>query len=190
MAFKEVLDLECEAIQLGGIDKKTGKKNPTQLEGFYIGSRKVDSPKYKTGFSNLHVFNTAKGNFGVWGKTDLDGKMKSVTLGAMTRVTYTGMQETKNNPMYKFKVEIDAENSIEVPTGDAPSADNYQVGSASTESFGGDGEDETDVDADEQAPDEVPVQRAAPTRRPLSTPSASSQAEIQTLLNSKRQRTV
>lgn len=115
MAFKEINSLETEqTISLGGTNKKTGKQNPTRIEGYYLGNRKIEDNKKKSGVTYIHVFQTPKGNVGVWGKTDLDRKLSGVTPGTMTRVSFVGMAPTKNGEMYKYKAEIDADNVIEV----------------------------------------------------------------------------
>lgn len=115
MAFKEVSSLDADVtVAIGGVNRKTGKKNPTSVEGYYLGSRKVESKKAKDGFAQIHFLQTAKGNIGVWGKTDLDRKIVGVTVGAMIRISHTGMQATPNGEMYKFKVEVDTDNSIEI----------------------------------------------------------------------------
>lgn len=116
MAFKQVADLDADrTTSIGGADRKTGKKNPTQVEGYYLGAKKVTSPKSKTGFAQLHIFQTSAGNLGVWGKTDMDRKLANATPGAMTRVSFDRMLPTPNGEMYKYKVEIDEDNAVEVP---------------------------------------------------------------------------
>jgi len=178
MAFKTVSDLSTDnAIALGGANRKTGKANPTTITGYFIGSKDVDSPKSKTGKAKLHVFQTPEGNVGVWGKTDLDLKLRNAQPGALTRVTFTGMQETKNNPMYKYKVEVDTENTIEVAsaTEEAPEA----FDDAEESSFGSDDYSENDVD-------EEPAPRAVAPRIPARTPTAESQARVQAMLSGKR----
>lgn len=186
MGFKEVASLDCDtAIQLGGINKKTGKANPTRVEGYYIGSRDVDSPKSKTGVSKLHIFQTEKGTLGVWGKTDLDRKLSGVTAGHMTRVTFTGMKETKNNPMYVFKVEVDSDNSTDVSNLDASAGDadadaEYVAGSDADEY-----ESESDVGEDEPALDEAPPARPSAPRRAAATPNAAQQDRIQAMVNGR-----
>lgn len=123
MAFTEITSLDAEqTTALGGTNRKTGKKNPTQVEGYYLGSRKVESKKSKSGFAAIHFFQTPKGNLGVWGKTDMDRKLEGVTPGSMVRVTWTGMQATPNGEMYKYKVEADKDNTIEVST---PATNSY-----------------------------------------------------------------
>lgn len=115
MAFKTVQALDAEnTVALGGENRKTGKKNPTQVEGYYLGSREVESRKSKTGKAKIHFFQTSKGNLGVWGKTDLDRKISSVEIGAMVRATFVGMKPTPNGEMYTYKVEHDPDNAIEV----------------------------------------------------------------------------
>lgn len=112
MGFKEVSSLDAEVtISLGGVNKKTGKKNPTSVEGYYLGSRTVEGKK---GDSKIHFFQTSKGNLGVWGKTDSDRKLGGVAPGTMTRISFDKMQATPNGDMYKYKVEVDADNTIDV----------------------------------------------------------------------------
>jgi hypothetical protein len=183
MAFTEIADLDCTvAYALGGKDKKTGKANPTQVEGYYIGTRQVESGKSKTGFAALHVFQTAKGNVGIWGKTNLDAKMRSVKPGTMTLVKFVGMQETKNNPMYKYSVAVDQYNMIDVGNGlDAVADAPADSGDAPDHDFGG-----HDENGDLPAVDELPPQRATPPARAAQAPSAERQAAVQALLNRGR----
>lgn len=176
MGFTELADLDCTVTTaLGGRDKKNNKNNPTQIEGYYIGSRQVASPKSKTGFAALHVFQTEEGNVGVWGKTNLDQKMKQVTPGSMTRVTFTGMMETKNNPMYKYKVEVDSSNTIDVSSA-VPVKDSYE----SDDSY-------SDESLDESSAEEA-VEYVAPKapKQAAKTPSAEQQARVKALLNGTR----
>ena len=146
MGFKEVQSLDADVtIALGGTNKKTGKANPTKAEGYYLGSRIVEDRKKKSGKSYIYILQTPKGNLGVWGKTDLDRKMVSVTPGEMIRMSVNGTRSTPNGDMYVFKVEHDPENTIEVlPQG--ASALNSGAGfddSAASEGFGDEaGEDE------------------------------------------------
>lgn len=183
MAFKEVEDLSTDVtISLGGVNRKTGKPNPTKIEGYYLGKRTVEDTKRKSGFSYIYVFKTPKGNVGVWGKTDLDRKMSSVTLGAMIRVTQNGMRKTANNDMYVFKVEVDSENVLDIQslpsattTAQADSEDAYS-------STADDLEEELSLDEAE----ETPPARATPPRVAVKTPGAEQQAAVKALLNSAR----
>lgn len=184
MGFQTVVDLDCEnATALGGTDRKSNKKNPTTITGYYLGTRQVDSPKSKTGKAALHVFQTEKGNQGVWGKTDLDKKMQSVPAGSLVRVTFTGMQETKNNPMYKYRVEVDADDSIDVG---ALANNSAEAGSDDSEAAEEESYEESEADAEEeQYAEEAPPARAAAPRRPAPTPDAARAAKVQALLSKR-----
>lgn len=176
MAFKEVVNLEAElTTALGGRNKTTGKANPTQVEGYYLGTKKVESRKAKSGFADLHILQTAEGNLGVWGKTDLDRKMKSVPAGSMIRVTQNGTVPTPNGDMYKFKVEVDASNTIEVnlptPAAEASDLQDFSSNEPAEEAF------------EDESFDEVAPARVAAPKKPLSVPDAARQAKIQALLN-------
>lgn len=186
MGFKEVASLDCDvSIQLGGTDRKTGKAHPTSIEGYYLGSNNVPSPKAKSGFSKLHIFQTNKGNVGVWGKTNLDRKLASAGVGTMTRVTYTGMQETKNNPMYVYKVEADSDNTIDVGGLVAASSES-DVGEDYSASYGSDEfEGESDVGEETAALDEAPPSRPSAPRKAATTPNAAQQARVQAMLNGR-----
>lgn len=182
MAFETIIDLDTdETVALGGVNKKTGKPNPSKIEGYYIGSKTVASPKSKDGTCKLHVFQTATGNVGVWGKTDLDRKMLTVSPGLATRVEFTGMQETKNNPMYKYKVQVDKFNRIEVPgTGD--SSEESSVGSYS----GDDGLEDPGLDSEESSYDEPTPPRAQAPRSPARAPDAAAIAKTKALLSARK----
>lgn len=192
MAYEDVLSLDCDfAIKLGGVDKKTGKANPTTLEGYYLGFNTVPSAKSKTGFAKQHVFKTEKGNIGVWGTTNLDLRLSNAVIGRCSLVKFTGMQETKNNPMYMFSVQQDPDNSIAVHTMVAASSG---VDSGTTEksegeeyaNYSSDEDDgESDVGEELAALDEAPLARPAAPRRAASTPNASQQARVQAMLNGR-----
>ncbi len=142
MSFKEVTSLDADnTIALGGRNKKTGKNNPTSAEGYFLGTRQVKSPKSKTGLAAIHFLQTPKGNLGIWGKTDMDRKLSSVAPGTMIRVSFDKMVPTPNGDMYKFKVEVDSSNTIEV---DLQTADT-SGGSA----YGDDGTEDVNTDEDE-----------------------------------------
>lgn len=168
MGFKEIASLDADkTIALGGKDKKTGKPNPTSVEGYYLGSREVENGMGK---SKIHFFQTSKGNVGVWGKTDSDRKLAGVTPGVMTRISFTGMQSIPGKqPMYKYKVEVDNENTTEVST-------------ASSEALSADGqEDAVDygdnefVSDEDTSDDEAEVNAAA-------IAAAERKAKVQALL--------
>ncbi len=194
MAFKELADLDADTCYaLGGKDKKTGKNNPTKVEGYFIGTRQVESKKSKTGLAALHIIQTSKGNVGIWGKTNLDQKLKSVTPGVMVKIEFSGMKETKNNPMYVYKVSQDTENTIEVVGADTSAAadtgsDDQGDFNSDDTPFEGDTGAEDDVDADSDAPaaDEPPPQRAQAPRRPAAAPTRAATQGVQGLLANRR----
>lgn len=182
MAFTPVQDLDADiTISLGGINKKTGKKNPTEVEGYYLGTRTVDSKKDKKGYAHIYFFQTQNGTIGVWGKTDLDRKMKQVKPGTMTQIKQSGTIATPNGDMYKFTVAVDKENTIEVadhsdssPHSDAVEATSYAASN-----------DDEEAEETEEEQLELPLPRAAAPSRPATTPSAERQAKVQALLSRK-----
>lgn len=196
MGFKDIADLDCQVTTaIGGVDKKSGKKNPTSAEGFYIGTRKVPSPKSKTGFAALHVLQTKEGNLGVWGKTNLDQKMTAVKPGQLIRISFTGMVETKNNPMYKYRVQVDPSQTIEVATGDdgkSGPAENYgeeEDDASASHAALLDSEDgyepEAELDEEEAPLDEAPVQRPVAPARRAAAPDPQRAAKVQALLKGR-----
>lgn len=171
MAYKKITDLHADVtITLGGLNKKLGKQNPTKVEGFFIGTKDIPDTKKKSGISTLYYFQTPKGVVGVWGKTDMDRKMKQATLGLMTLVTQTGMQDTPNGPMYKFEVAQDDSLATEV----AQLATEEQEEVATTANFNE--EDDADLYDDEQAVDEVPLERPKAPRAPVAASNAKDRA--------------
>lgn len=173
MAFKEVNDLSTDVtISLGGVNKKTGKPNPKSIEGYYLGNRQVEDKKKKSGVSYIYVFQTDKGNVGVWGKTDLDRKMQAAPLGAMLQVTHTGMAQTPNGEMYKYGVKYDPENTIDVSDMQSSnSSGGTDLGEGLDDDFG------TDAGVDE---DEVQIAALAAAER---------KAKVEALLKGKGKKT-
>lgn len=175
MAFETLPDLDCETTTaLGGVNKETGKANPKQAEGYFLGTKLNKSTKSKDGLSRLHILQTPKGNLGVWGKTDLDRKMLAVTPGTMIRITQTHSIETKNGDMYKFQVEVDAENTITVavPANTPVVADDSEPDFSNEDFDGGSFEDE------------VPAERPVAPRAKAQPNAARTQA----LLNGNKSR--
>jgi len=179
MAFKEVNSLDTDnTISLGGSSKKTGKANPTSVEGYYLGSKDIKSDFSKTGLAKMHVLQTRDGNVGVYGKTDLDRKIVNAPVGSMVRLSFTGTQPIKGKAdMYKFKVEVDAENTIEV---DLPSNDSAPTISDEEPAYADDIEDAEDE------VQEAPPTRAAAPRSPAKAPDPARASAVQALLNRKR----
>ncbi len=171
MGFKELQTLDADnVIALGGKNKKTGKSNPSSVEGYYLGNRKVDSKKSKNGFAYIHFFQTPKGNVGVWGKTDLDRKLLGVEPGTMVRATFAGMKPTPNGDMYTYKVEQDTDERIEVDL----ASNNTESESTSEEE--GRGEEE---EAEEEQEEETPPAMSASSR-------ASRRDEVKNLIGKRK----
>lgn len=151
MAFKAVLDLSAEVtISLGGMNKKTGKANPKSVEGYYLGKKSIEDRKKKSGVSYIYILQTDKGNVGVWGKTDMDRKMLSVREGEMIRITHSGMAKTANGDMYKYTVEVDSENTIQVLGSSASSSSSSDEDSSSSPSYDYDEEIESSDEEDDE----------------------------------------
>jgi hypothetical protein len=119
MGFSEVSGLDADVTVALGKKDKSGKPYPTKAEGYFLGTRSVES---KRGDSKLHFLQTSKGNLGVWGTTDLNRKLGSVAPGTMVRITSTGTKPTPNGDMYTYKVEQDKGNTIEVAGGESVSS--------------------------------------------------------------------
>lgn len=173
MAFKTVQSLDADTvIALGGRDKKTKKENPTSIEGYYLGKREVKGGKFSD-ITTIYFFQTAKGNIGVWGKTDLSRKMNSVEPGTMVRVNHAGMKPTPNGDMHTYQVEYDDSNTIDVSdlqTSQVTS--NYEDTEETTDT-----EDDTDDDSQEDYRDEQVAQ--------ATTTAVSRKEKVQALLNRK-----
>lgn len=172
MAYKQVDALDADfTYSLGKLNKKTGKTDPKQAEGFYLGKREVEGGKF--GKSTLHFLKTPKGNLGVWGGGDMNKKLAGVVPGTMVRITSAGKRPTPKGDMNVFTVEIDTDNTIEV------------VGAAPQEASGGydDGGD-TDGDIDgniDDGSDDLEQQEAL-----LAAERAAKTAKVQALLNKNR----
>lgn len=144
MAYKQVQDLSADTtISLGGFNKKTRQDNPTQVEGYYLGSRTVEVKGEK---STLHFFQTSKGSVAVWGKTDTNRKLGSAQVGAMTKVTFDKLVPTgKGKEMYKYIVAQDDADTIEVSVSNGDNSSSYadDDGPSSAEAEDGDKSDFT-----------------------------------------------
>ncbi len=159
MGFETVNSLDADVtIAIGKVDKTTGKPYPKQAEGYYLGNRSVES---KRGDSKLHFLQTAKGNVGVWGTTDLNRKLSVVTPGTMVRITSTGKKPTPNGDMYMYKVEVDKENTIEVSLSEASPAANNEAADSDSDYSGGTDDGGYNDTGDTSDADEEVAQAAA-----------------------------
>lgn len=159
MGFKEVNAVDSSvSISLGGINRTTGKPNPTQIEGYYLGVKAIPSLMAKSGSTNLYILQTPKGNVGVWGKTDLDRKMLGVDAeaGYMIRISYTGTKPIPGkNSMHTFKVEVDESNTL--------NAEEFNAATAADDSGF---EDDVPTNFDEVEPEYPVAAQAAATTNP------------------------
>ena len=186
MAFKKLPTMDTDStITIGGVEKKTGKKNPTSVEGYFLGTKALGPNKFnKSKTDYMHVFQTKDGNVGVWGKTHMDRQLVSVTPGTMTRVSFAGTKDVgKGNDMTCYLVEVDELNTIHV---------NFDVNASREEDSGEadysndyDGEEES-ADDKESAADEVAPSRPVPPRQAAQAPSAASIAKTKALLGGSK----
>lgn len=180
MAFKEINDLNADTtVSMGGVNKKTGKANPTKVEGYYLGKRQVEDRKTKSGFSYIYILQTPKGNLGVWGKTDLNNKMSNAVPGHMLRITQTGKVGTPNGEMYKFKVEFDETNTVAV-------ASPLEAANSSADEYSGGG---AEAYSDNSAEEEDSQEFAEAEETYVQTNALSAQArkeKVESLLKNKR----
>ncbi len=112
MAYKKIADLSAEStVKIGGVNTKTGVKNPTEIEGYYLGSKVIQT---SNGESRVHTFKTPKGNIGVWGTKELNDKLGQVTPGTMTLVEYGGKKNLKGGKtLHTYEVSQDDSNVLE-----------------------------------------------------------------------------
>lgn len=177
MAFQPKSTLIADSYTaLGGVNKKTGKPNPKAIEGFYLGSKQVDSDLSRTGKAWHHFFKNSSGTVGVYGKTDLDRRLDTKDVGYLLRVTCTGSTPIKGkNDMYTFSVDIDPDQRMDSASLPSLSDDAYEQPAADDEPSG----IEDDVDMP------PPARSTAPTN-PARTPSLADQERVNAILNSRR----
>lgn len=184
MGYQSVTDLDTDkVIALGGINKETKKANPTKIEGYYLGYRLVDG---KRGQSKLHVFQTNAGNVGVWGKTNLDSKLATITKGTMVLATFKGMKPTKNGDMYTYDVKFDPDLTIDVSELEAAAAEGSNEGAGEYTSEAEEGADEAEsYEADAAEAEAEEVEEAPVTKVAGKTP-AQRKAEVEAMLSKTR----
>lgn len=177
MAFIEVETMDCDTTtKLGGINKKTGKPNPTSLEGYFKGTKDVTT---SMGPAKLHIFKTRNGTVGVWGSAQLNQKLSSVQTGVSTRVTFTGTAKVPRGNMSTFKVEVDPSNTIAVSSEASQADSDY----ASEDSY-----EETSLESDDSSLDEVAYSAPVAPAAPAQTASAAQKAKIEALIKSRSAR--
>lgn len=187
MAFQKVASLEADnTISLGKKDKATGKAFPTQAEGYYLGNRTVST---KLGPSTLHILQTAKGNLGVWGGTDMNRKLNQVQAGTMVRITAAGKKPTPKGDMNVFNVEVDNDNQIEVllsglgNAGTGTTASDFAANDDGDTGYtGAYGDTETSFGVDDNEEDKDEGYEAPPAKVASGLSAADRQAKVQALL--------
>lgn len=164
MAYERVTDLSCDTVvKLGGVDDKTKKANPTELEGYYLGFRTVTTTN---GESKIHVFQTPSGNLGTWGSKDLNDKLQQVKPGAMSLVNFTGKKKLQGGKtLNTFSVQQDKENVLDV-SGFSAASESYQ-------------DSEVDNNSDDDTVDDDAEQTAAL----IAAERAAKAAKVQEILN-------
>lgn len=177
--FEEVTSLDADTtVTIGGVDKKTGKNNPAEIEGYYLGAKQVPSTMSKSGFTPLHILLTSDGNVGVWGKSSLNRLLANVTAGQYVAIEFAGMKKIKNfPPMYNYRVGVRKGDTIDVSSLNTASEATGSGGDDFTESdlFG---DDDSNAITEVETP-VFPTKIARPAAAP---PTASAQAKARALL--------
>lgn len=165
MAYEELGEISI--VQLGGINKLTGKKNPSELEGYYLGFETRSNKFNPQVPQKLHKFKSHQGEIGIFGKAGIDKVLKGASIGAMTKLVSTGevIDTGKGNPMKVFKAFQDKANTLDV---------------ASEEPTW------TDTSEEEEALEEPVVARPSRPAVAAQTPSSSARAEVQAMLSKRR----
>lgn len=177
---------DVQTVVLGGTDKN-GKRNPTQLEGFFLRTESRPNRFNPGKPQNFYVFQTETGEVGVYGKAGLDREMKKAKIGAMTKVVNTGkkLDTGKGQPMTIFEVYQDKTNAIKV---EEIISTAQTVSSQDLSEDGAAWADEATEDSfdDEEPMDVAPAPRAVAPQRTATPPSAAQQAKLQAVLNRNR----
>lgn len=188
MAYEEIGNVPT--VVLGGVDKKTGKKNPTQIEGYLLRVEPRPNKFNPDKPQNYYVFRTKDGDKGVYAKAGIDRELKNARYGRMTLLIDTGktLDTGKGNPMRVFKAQQDPDNNIALSEDDKvqgysnPGEPEIDDTDADLQA-GADDAGDSDLDGDAPAPDEQQVQRPRPPVRAAQPPSADRQKRVQDLLN-------
>ncbi len=138
MAYEKLTGLSTDnTVSLGKPDAKTGKTT-TQVEGYYLGSKTINTT---TGESVVHVFQTSKGNLGVWGSKTLNETLVVGVRGFMIKVDYLGKKKLAGGKtIHTYDFGIDRANKIDVA--DTMSAESDDDGGGSFEETEGNFADE------------------------------------------------
>lgn len=187
MAYETKPDLSSDVTYALGGNAKNGKANPTQIEGYFIGSRVTKDTGYGPGL--LHFFETKRGVEGIWGKTRLNNLLTEELKGMKCLVTFTGMSEAAKGkrPAYKYQVKFDKGDRKDVSgidiseQGQEPDSGDDSAYVTPDASYSDQG---LDTQAEEQ--DVIVPQRPKPPATRAAAPDAARQARVQALLNGSR----
>lgn len=171
--YEKKLDAKCDtAIQLGG------EGNPTQVEGYYLVTKITPDTGYGPG--KLHIFQTADGKIGVWGKTNSNRLLTDDLRGMMVRLTFTGMgaKVKGRRPAYEYELEFDRSNRIDVS-----SISTNTVVEESDDDSGDDSSYAPPTPAYTQMSNLAPRKAEAPK---LSVPSPEQQANVRAAMDKLR----
>lgn len=181
MAFRTKFDGQTDkTIALGG--DRDGKKNPTSIEGYFLGSKTTQSD-YGPGL--LHMIQTEDGVVGVWGKTRLNNLLTKELTGQMVKIDFTGMiapVKKGRRPAYGYKVQHDPDNTTDVsgidlnPVETLMEAEEGQV----------EENDYSTEEPQEEPQEEVPAPRAVAPKQAAQAPNAAAQARVKALLASRK----
>lgn len=95
---------------LGKTDPATGKTYPSEIKGYYLGSRVVLT---SNGESPVHIFKTSSGEQSIWGTAYLNNHLPEVPVGSHTTVKLNGKKErTKKGFMNLFDISYNDEDTI------------------------------------------------------------------------------
>ncbi len=146
MAYEKLQDLSTDRVfKLGGTDKDENPY-PKQIEGYYLGSKTFQGTE---GPSTIHVFQTPKGNDGIWGSKTLNDSLTSKVVGMMVLVVHKGKKKLSGKKtQHMYDISVDKENTIEV---DASSAVEVTDNSSDTEFEAADNADDSTEDEDQAA---------------------------------------
>lgn len=191
MAFEKINSLDSDvSINLGGVNKKTGKPNPKTVEGYYLGTKTGIPNKFNAEKPDcLHILQTPKGNVGVWGKSHLNPQMSKAIPGCMVRISFTGTRPSKKgNDQLLFTVEQDTNNSINVESLATSEDTGYSASEEYSEGTNAEGSDDSvgEVFGSLQEGLDNPYIPPVAPKAAAKAPDAARQAKVAALLNGTR----
>lgn len=174
-----------DTVSLGGSDTKTGKANPTQIEGYLVSVEQRPNKFNPSKPQNFYIFKTKSGLKGVFAKAGIDSVLKGAQLGAMTKLISTG--ETKDTgkgfPMKVFKAYQDKTNTVDTGLYAAAASNDDESEDTGNEEY--DSSSESD-ESQEEAPPARPTKPAQAAK----SPTAESIARMQAALKNRVPKTV